>query len=107
MQPWQVFPSNPELCRELAAQVDVTPLTAQLLINRGLCDPESIRKFLAPTLAHLFDPFLLADMEKAVQRFIVALHQQETITVYGDYDVDGTTGTALLVSFLQSIGAKV
>ncbi|MBI2335879.1 MAG: single-stranded-DNA-specific exonuclease RecJ [Deltaproteobacteria bacterium] len=107
MQPWQVFPSNPELCQQLANQVDIMPLTAQLLINRGLCEPESIRKFLAPSLAHLFDPFLLADMEKAGQRLVTAIRQQETITVYGDYDVDGTTGTALLVAFLQSVGAKV
>ncbi|GAA4308734.1 single-stranded-DNA-specific exonuclease RecJ [Nibribacter koreensis] len=76
------------------------PLAA-ILCQRGICTFEEARSFFRPSLEDLHDPFLLKDMDKAVNRLVDALHRQERILIYGDYDVDGTTSVALVFSFLQ------
>lgn len=77
------------------------PLLAQLLLQRGIGDKEAARTFFRPKLSQLHDPFLMKDMDRAVERIERALAQGERILVYGDYDVDGTTSVALLSSFLK------
>jgi len=85
----------------------ITPITAQLLINRGLIDPDEAGDFLRADLMALHDPFLLKDMEKAVRRIKKAVFAEEKIMIYGDYDVDGISATALLKRVLTDIGAVV
>ncbi len=82
------------------------PLTAQLLINRGLADSGKASSFLRPDLKDLHDPFLLKDMDRAVDRIVRAMNKREKIAIYGDYDVDGTTSTAMLHLFFKEIGVE-
>ena len=80
------------------------PLVARILSCRGIGSAEEVSLFLTPALGNMLDPFLLKGMEQAVERIVSALQAGETICIYGDYDVDGITGTALLVSFLRTVG---
>lgn len=80
---------------------------ADLLQLRGIREERELRQFLAPSLQNMPDPMLLKDMEQAVNRICYALQQQETILIYGDYDVDGTCATAALSLFLQALGGQV
>jgi single-stranded-DNA-specific exonuclease len=82
----------------------VSPLTAQLLINRGVRDPRQAWSFLRPELKTLVDPSRFREMPKAVARLERALRDRETIGIFGDYDVDGTTGTAILAKFFRMLG---
>lgn len=104
---WSVTPSQPLLAGRLASLLKVPPLLAQCLLNRGLSEPPSIEYFLAPRLKNLSDPFLLPDMETAVQRLFRAREQNEAIVIFGDYDVDGVTATALLLEVMRSQGWRV
>jgi len=103
---WNIFRCPPELRDELSKQLDIPPLVAQLLIKRGITDPQEAERFLSPLLQHLHDPFLMKDMDKGVDRVLQALHNKEKILIYGDYDVDGITACTLLVDFLCSVGAQ-
>jgi len=80
---------------------------AKLLLQRGVKTPEEARIFFNPHLSYLHDPFLFHDMEKAVTRIKHAIEQKERILIYGDYDVDGTTATSILIIGLQELGANV
>ena len=100
---WEIFRCPPELRDKLSKQLDIPPIIAQLLIKRGITDVQEGERFLSPLLQHLYDPFLMKDMEKGVARIIQALQHKEKITIYGDYDVDGITACALLVDFLGSL----
>ncbi|WP_180270663.1 single-stranded-DNA-specific exonuclease RecJ [Sporanaerobium hydrogeniformans] len=82
-------------------------LVEEILYRRGLQDKEEIANFLAPTKESLYSPYLLKDMEKAVERLIHAKEKKEQVVVYGDYDVDGITSTSILYLFLKEIGYKV
>jgi single-stranded-DNA-specific exonuclease len=104
---WQVAPSHPERAERLARAISVSPLVAQLLINRGVEDPAAAAMFLRTKLDHLHDPFLLREMNKAVERLQRALRDNQTICVFGDYDVDGVTGTTLIVQFFRTLGRDV
>lgn len=79
----------------------------RVLKNRGYDTTTKIEKFFAPSLSDLYDPFLISDMEKAVDRIILARHNKEKILVHGDYDTDGITGTALIVRNLRNLGCDV
>ena len=83
---------------------DFSPLMRQLLYNRGLSDPVSAAAFIAGEVAYATDPFLLKDMVAAVDRLHTAILREETIVVYGDYDADGVTGSALMYEFLTALG---
>ena len=85
----------------LARDLQVAPLIAQLLLQRGIRNFEEAKHFFRPQLSHLHDPFLMKDMDKAVSRIQKAISQGEHILVYGDYDVDGTTAVALVYSYLR------
>ncbi|MCX7908105.1 MAG: single-stranded-DNA-specific exonuclease RecJ [Ignavibacteria bacterium] len=80
---------------------------AKVLVARGLDTPKKVNDYFNPSLDNLYDPFLLKDMDKAVERTLAAINKKETICVHGDYDVDGTTSTSMLIEFLRSLGGNV
>jgi len=88
----------------LASEAGISALTAQILINRGISDSASAEAFLSPRLSDLTDPMLLKDMEKAIELIMNAIEEGKQITVYGDYDADGLTGTALLLNLFSNLG---
>jgi single-stranded-DNA-specific exonuclease len=104
---WTMSPSQPLLAEPLAAQLKISPLLAQCLLNRGLSEPEVIEKFLAPRLKNLADPFLLPNMSAAVERLLLAHERDEPLVIFGDYDVDGVTSTTLLLEVLRKLGWRV
>ncbi|HBO84009.1 MAG: single-stranded-DNA-specific exonuclease RecJ [Deltaproteobacteria bacterium GWC2_42_11] len=104
---WFIQKPDEALQELFVRELGIYPLTAQLLINRGISDIESAFCFLSPELKNLHNPFLMKDMDKAVVRIIEALQKNENIVIYGDYDVDGTTATSILYLFLKEIGANV
>ena len=104
---WSFAPTQPLLAGRLAASLRISPLLAQCLLNRGLSEPPVIENFLQPRLKNLADPFLLPDMDKAVDRLFRAREQNEPLVIFGDYDVDGVTATALLVEVLRPLGWRV
>lgn len=85
----------------------ITPLVARVLVNRGITDAGDAKRFIERSVSSLHSPFLINDMEKAVERINNAIANREKITIYGDYDVDGITSTAIMVSFLRKKGAVV
>ena len=104
---WVVKPQgNPEAVAAMAAATGISPVLANLLIQRGIDTLEKAKKFFNPQLSDLHDPFLMKDMDKAVERVERAVRNREKIMVYGDYDVDGTTAVALVYKFLRQIGHK-
>jgi single-stranded-DNA-specific exonuclease len=103
---WKVNPANIELAEEFVRVLDVLPLTAQLLINRGLVDCDKAFSYLSPSLGDLHDPYLLKGMTPAIERLAAAIAGGELIALYGDYDVDGTTSVALMYLFFAEIGVK-
>ncbi len=104
---WEIYPTNKSLSSHFSEKLGISPLTSQILINRDITDLEQARVFLSSSLSNLHSPFLMADMEKAVNRIIDAIMQKEKILIYGDYDVDGITGTSALMIFLEKIGGLV
>jgi single-stranded-DNA-specific exonuclease len=104
---WSVKEVDAETVARHAALLDISPLLARILILRGCGESESGRRYLSSSLrSDLPSPFAMADMEPAVKRIVGAIKNREQIAIWGDYDVDGTTGAAVLVSFLREIGAE-
>lgn len=93
--------ADDELVQELSAALNITPVLGNLLAQRGISNFEDARYFFRPTDLHLHDPFLMQDMEKAIERIERAIANNEKILIYGDYDVDGTTSVALVYSFFN------
>ena len=99
---------NPALIRLLSAELGIDQTLANLLVQRGINTFSEAKDFFRPQLSHLHDPFLMRDMDKAVERIQKAIANNEKIMVYGDYDVDGTTAVSLVYSFLKKqVGAQV
>ena len=103
---WQVASPDNETRQRLAAELSLSPLLCQVMINRGITDAAAARKFLAPSLHDLHDPYLLSGMDVSVRRIVGAIQGNEQMAVYGDYDVDGVSGTALLLTFFRSLGLQ-
>ncbi len=101
---WQLKAHNPESAAKLAEALNISPVTARILASRGLEAPDAVSSFLSPALSGMLDPFLMAGMEQAVTRLVSARQQDESVCIYGDYDVDGITATALLVSAFSTMG---
>jgi len=101
---WNIKNPSQEAIDKVVLASHVSPLLARLLINRGIEEERDIQHFLYDTLGDLPSPFLLKGCDIAVERIIKAIHQKQKIVIYGDYDVDGTCGTALLISFFREIG---
>jgi single-stranded-DNA-specific exonuclease len=104
---WSPAPPQPLLAGQLASQLKISPLLAQCLLNRGFSEPSAIQQFLQPRLKNLADPFLLPDMDAAIRRLLRAREQNEPLVIFGDYDVDGVTSTALLLEVLRPLGWRV
>ncbi len=98
---------DPEKINELSRSLGTDPVLSKLLLQRGVETFEQARDFFNPDLNQLHDPFLMKDMDKAVERILRAVENQENILIYGDYDVDGTTSVALVSSFIESFYDRV
>jgi single-stranded-DNA-specific exonuclease len=103
---WIVREHDAERAASLARVLGVSPILAALLINRGYADERAARVFLSPTYDQLHEPYSMLGMKEAVARLQRAIETREPILIYGDYDVDGTTGTAVLLRALKLLGAK-
>jgi len=104
---WTIAPPQPALVSVLTRELNVSGLLAQCLLNRGLSEPEPIARFLQPRLQDLADPFLVPNMSAAVDRLLCARARDEPLVIFGDYDVDGVTSTALLTEVLTALGWRV
>src|ERR671931_1505874 len=104
---WESLPCDDDAATRLAAALRIAPPVARLLCQRGLHDPDVAQRFLNPSLDHLHDPLLLADMRAAVDRILAAIARRERIAIHGDYDVDGITSTVILRRALELLGADV
>ena len=97
----QPTPPQQQAANELAEKIGMSPIIGQLLIQRGIKTESSAKRFFRPMLSELIDPFLMNDMDVAVDRLNDAMGRKERIMIYGDYDVDGCTAVALVYKFLQ------
>jgi single-stranded-DNA-specific exonuclease len=104
---WQHLSCNDDEVRTLGAALNLHPTVARLLCMRDIREPEIAWRFLRPSLDHLHDPYLLADLAKAVVRIERAIAQKERIAIHGDYDVDGITSTVILRRALEMLGGEV
>ena len=95
------------LQQQIATELGVSPVIAKILVQRGITTFEEARLFFRPDLSQLHDPFLMKDMDKAVDRLNLALAKKEGILIYGDYDVDGTTAVALVYTLLQRYTSNI
>ncbi|MGA9380961.1 MAG: single-stranded-DNA-specific exonuclease RecJ [Phormidium sp.] len=108
LQRWEFYPEKPQLAKELAEKFNLSPLLAQVLINRGIETPTQAKEFLEPETQFLPDPLdEFPDLEMSVELLEKAIASQSKIAICGDYDADGMTSTALLLRSLRSLGAKV
>jgi single-stranded-DNA-specific exonuclease len=103
---WNVRRHDPEHAAALARVLGISPIVAALLISRGCADESAARAFLNPSYDQLHDSYLMLGMREAVQRLNRAIDLHEPVLIYGDYDVDGTTGTAVLLRALKLLGAN-
>ena len=103
---WLIPEVDSQSARDFAASLRIQPLTARVLLGRGLTDVESARRFLAPSIEHLHDPLLLTGMHEAVQRLRAAIDRKEKILIYGDYDVDGTVSVVILKKAIELAGGE-
>ncbi|HKV33817.1 MAG TPA: single-stranded-DNA-specific exonuclease RecJ [Pyrinomonadaceae bacterium] len=103
---WNVRRQDAEAAASLARVLGISPILAALLINRGYGEELAARSFLSPSYDQLHEPYLMLGMREAVARLKHAIETQEPVLIYGDYDVDGTTGTAILLRALKLLGAK-
>lgn len=106
MKRWTIQKHDREKVASLAAALKISPIVAALLISRGNDTEEQAYKFLNPQFSDLHDPYLLKDIKPAVERIFRAIENKEKILVWGDYDVDGTTGTVVLRKALEILGAE-
>lgn len=104
---WKCYEENSELSEKIALKFSVSKLLARILVNKGLVEDEKIKVFLNPTRKDFHDPYLMPDMNIAVNRIIEAINRKEKIIIYGDYDVDGITSITVLKKFFLDRGIDV
>ena len=104
---WVVRESNGAAVREMAQALNVSFLTAKVLYHRGIRDAQSAKNFLEPEAAPFHDPFAMKGMQSAVERIARAIDEKESVCVYGDYDVDGMSASAILIRALRKLGGRV
>ncbi|MGM0471285.1 MAG: single-stranded-DNA-specific exonuclease RecJ [Bacillota bacterium] len=105
-QEWQLDQVDKEKVERLSSQFNISPVVTRILINRGFTTTDEIEEFLEIDLEDLHSPFLFKDMKVAVNRIEQALKNQEQIGIFGDYDVDGITSTALLINYFRELGVE-
>ena len=98
---WTLHSYNSSIAQHLQEVLKINPIFCQMLAQRGISNYDEAFQFFRPSLEHLHDPFLMQDMDLAVNRLASAIQRKEKILLYGDYDVDGTTSVALMFSFLK------
>lgn len=103
---WSFYEVEEEKINEISSKYKISELLARVLVNRGITDEQDIKIFLGPTRNDFYDPFLMPDMEKAVDRIIEAIENQDKVMIYGDYDVDGITSVTVLKKFLKERGLE-
>lgn len=103
---WVLRDVDPTHSQSLAKTLAIFPITAKVLLGRGVVDPENARSWIYPSREHGHDPFLLPDMEKAIDRIHRAINDRERMCFYGDYDVDGISATSLHLKFFSQFGAE-
>ena len=96
-----------EAARVVASELSLHPVVAKVLVARGYRTPADATKFLSDALTELPDPFTMKGLPQAVDRIVRAILEKESVTLYGDYDVDGVSSTALLTTFLRQVGLEV
>jgi single-stranded-DNA-specific exonuclease len=105
---WTAAPKlNDQKVEQLAELINVSPIIARLLLQRGVETFEQAKKFFRPQLTDLYDPFLMKDMDKAIDRIILGLQRKERVMVYGDYDVDGTTSVSIVFSYFSKFTSNI
>ncbi len=104
---WIINKLPEEKILKLSNQCGISALLAKVFLSRGIEDENYIKKFLNPSINDMYNPFLLKDMEKAVERIVSAIEARERIVVFGDYDVDGITSTSVLFDFFGKLGANI
>jgi len=104
---WVHRKTDSEASKRISVSCNISRPVSDVLVNRGLLNEKTIENFFEAPLRNLLNPFLLKDVDKAIERIIVALCNNERVCVYGDYDVDGVSSTALMYLFLASIGMNV
>ncbi len=104
---WHIFDPDPPKVKELSRRLNCHPVTAMVLMNRGIYTVAAARDFLSGSLNNIRPPFSLKDMNAAINRIYAAITGKEKILIFGDYDVDGVTATVILLNFLQYTGADV
>ncbi len=104
---WKIKPFSEEETEKLVKEVGLHPIVCQIFINRGLSTPKAIKGFLKPDLKELHNPMILKGMSTTVERISYAIEKGEKILIFGDYDVDGITASAVLSEFLESYGGRV
>ncbi len=100
---WNIASARPE-AGELAGRLRISPVVAQILLNRGISEDQQCRDFLHPTLKLLHNPERMHDLTKAAERIARGIRDQEKIVIYGDYDVDGITATSILWHAIRVLG---
>jgi single-stranded-DNA-specific exonuclease len=103
---WHLLPHDPHGVERLASRLRVSPIVAQLLLNRRIAEPDAAQRFLAAPLTGLYAPELVPGVSRATDLLFESVTRGERISVYGDYDADGITGTAILLDGLRLLGAK-
>ena len=104
---WEFYDTDEELVQKLSQQLKMSNILTSILVNRNITSPEKIRIFLNPTRNDFYEPFLLNDMQIAVERILKAIEQKEKVMIYGDYDADGITSITVLKKFLEERGLIV
>ena len=104
---WQICEVDKEKVEKLKSKYGISELLATILVNKNITTQKEIEEFLNPTRNDFFDPFLINDMDIAVERIRKAIETQEKVIIYGDYDVDGITSITVLKSFLKDVGLDV
>lgn len=104
---WKETQCSMDTLKELFNYIKVTPITLRVLINRGIDTKEKVDEFLNSSLKRLHNPYLMKDMDKAIKIMVDAINNNEKIMVYGDYDADGVTSTAILYKAIKNSGGRV
>lgn len=100
---WRLREGNQDNEDLLVRELGISPIISRIILSREICDPDVVRRYLSPSLRDLHNPFLMQDMQKAVDRLMLAVYRNEKVVVYGDYDADGITSVVILIHFLRKI----